>query len=53
MTVANADATSVLGAGRYRFVATRDTDGTYAMAYAVDRTFRVCMNLIAGPSVRA
>lgn len=52
--VADAVATSVPGAGRYRFVATRDTDGTYAMVYApVGRTFRVRMSVIAGPSVRA
>lgn len=52
--VADAVATSVPGAGRYRFVATRDIDGTYAMVYApVGRTFRVRMSVIAGPSVRA
>ena len=41
--------TSVPGEGRYRFVATRDTDGTYAMVYApVGRTFSVRMSAIAG-----
>ncbi len=34
--------TSVPGAGRYRFVATRDLEGTYAMVYApVGRSFQV------------
>jgi hypothetical protein len=46
--------TSVPGAGRYRFVATRDADGTYAMVYApVGRTFSVRMNAIAGARVKA
>ena len=46
--------TSVPGEGRYRFVATRDVDGTYAMVYApVGRTFRVRMNAIAGAKVKA
>jgi hypothetical protein len=46
--------TSVPGAGRYRFVATRDTDGTYAMVYApVGRAFRVRMDVIKGPEVKA
>ncbi|MBX3744865.1 MAG: glycoside hydrolase family 140 protein [Verrucomicrobiae bacterium] len=46
--------TSVPGAGRYRFVATRDTDGTYAMVYApVGRSFRVRMEVIRGPKVQA
>jgi hypothetical protein len=36
--------TSVPGAGRYRFVATRDRDGSYAMVYApVGRAFSVHM----------
>jgi hypothetical protein len=36
--------TSVPGAGRYRFVATRDEAGTYAMVYApIGRTFSVRM----------
>jgi hypothetical protein len=45
---------SVPGAGRYRFVATRDIEGTYAMVYApVGRSFRVRMNAISGPKVAA
>jgi hypothetical protein len=47
-------ATSVPGAGRYRFVATRDTDGTYAMVYApVGRRFKVRMATIKGSRVHA
>jgi hypothetical protein len=47
-------ATAVPGAGRYRFVATRDTDGTYAMIYApVGRPFSVRMNAIKNPKVIA
>jgi hypothetical protein len=47
-------ATSVPGAGRYRFVATRDKDGTFAFIYApVGRSFEVKMDAIAGPTVRA
>jgi hypothetical protein len=46
--------TSVPGAGRYRFVATRDTDGTYAMVYApVGRSFKVRMDAIKGAKVKA
>ena len=46
--------TSVPGAGRYRFVATRDTDGTYAMVYApVGRSFAVRTNTIRGDRIRA
>jgi hypothetical protein len=46
--------TSVPGAGRYRFVGTRDGDGTYAMVYApVGRSFTVRMDVIAGPKVAA
>lgn len=46
--------TSVPGAGRYAFVATRDLDGTYAMVYApVGRTFKVRMTTITGPKVKA
>lgn len=46
--------TSVPGAGRYRFAATRDSGGTYAMVYApVGRTFSVRMDRITGPGVRA
>ena len=47
-------ATSVPGAGSYRFVATRDMAGTYAMVYVpVGRTFKVRMNAIQGSRVRA
>ena len=45
---------SVPGAGRYRFVSTRDRDGTYAMVYApVGRAFQVRMDVIHGPTVKA
>jgi hypothetical protein len=46
--------TSVPGAGRYRFVATRDETGTYAMVYApVGRKFSVRMDKISGSRVKA
>ena len=46
--------TSVPGAGRYRFVATRDAEGTYAMVYApVGRAFKVRMAVIKSPQVKA
>jgi hypothetical protein len=46
--------TSVPGAGRYRFVATRDAGGSYAMVYApVGRTFSVRMDAITGGTVKA
>jgi hypothetical protein len=46
--------TSVPGAGRHAFVATRDSEGSYAMVYApVGRTFAVRMNVIRGPRVKA
>jgi hypothetical protein len=46
--------TSVPGTGRYRFVATRDTEGAYAMVYApVGRAFTVRMTVIKGSRVRA
>ena len=46
--------TSVPGAGRYRFKATRDNEGTYAMVYApVCRAFTVRMDVIQGSRVRA
>ena len=42
--------TSVPGAGRYHFAATRDESGSYAMVYApVGRTFKVRMDKIRGP----
>ena len=47
-------ATSVPGAGRYRYVATRDQDGSYAMVYVpVGRKFKVRMDKITGPAVKA
>jgi hypothetical protein len=47
-------ATSVPGAGRYRFVATRDEKGRYAMVYApVGRPFAVRLAVIAGARVKA
>jgi hypothetical protein len=46
--------TSVPGAGRYRFVATRDEAGTYAMVYApIGRTFSVRMDAIKGAKIKA
>jgi hypothetical protein len=46
--------TSVPGAGRYRFVATRDEGGTYAMIYApAGRAFSVRMSAITGAKVKA
>ena len=52
--VAESVPTSVPGAGRHRFVATRDTDRTFAMVYApVGRRFTVRMDAIAGAKVTA
>ena len=46
-------ATSVPGAGRYRFAATRDAEGTFAMVYApIGRAFKVRMDKITGSKVR-
>jgi hypothetical protein len=46
--------TSVPGEGRARFVATRDSGGTYAMVYAaVGRAFKVRMDVIMGSTVTA
>ena len=46
--------TSVPGAGMYRFAATRDTKGTYAMVYApVGRKFKVKMDVIKGKEIKA
>lgn len=46
--------TSVPGAGRYRFVATRDEAGSFAMIYApVGRKFEVHMDKISGARVKA
>jgi hypothetical protein len=47
-------ATSVPGAGRYRFVATRDESGSYAMIYVpIGRKFSVRMGKLSGPTVKA
>jgi hypothetical protein len=52
--VADRVPTSVPGAGRYRFVATRDTEGTYALVYVpCARKFKVNMAVIRGGHVRA
>jgi hypothetical protein len=54
VVVADRVPTSVPGAGRYQFVATRDSAGTYAMVYApVGRPFKVRMSIIAGAKVKA
>ena len=46
--------TAVPGAGRYRFVATRDREGTYAMVYVpIGRAFSVRMEVIKGAKVKA
>jgi hypothetical protein len=46
--------TSAPGAGRYRFVATRDEAGAYAMVYAAaGRAFKVQMDRITGAKVKA
>jgi hypothetical protein len=46
--------TSIPGAGRYRFAATRDEAGSYAMVYApVGRKFSVRLDKITGPKVKA
>ncbi len=46
--------TSIPGAGRYRFVGTRDEAGSYAMVYApVGRKFSVRMDKITGLKVKA
>jgi hypothetical protein len=46
--------TAMPGAGIRRFVATRDTEGTYALVYApVGRPFKVRMEVITGPKVKA
>ncbi len=47
-------ATSVPGAGRYQFTATRDAGGSYVMVYApVGRPFSVRMSAITGARVKA
>ncbi len=54
LIVPAAVATSVPGAGRYRFVATRDEAGTYVMVYApVGRPFTVRLSRIAAAKIVA
>ena len=46
--------TAVPGAGRYRFAATRDASGSFALVYVpVGRAFKVHMVKITGPKVKA
>ena len=46
--------TSIPGTGQKRMVATRDTEGTYAMVYTpVGRKFSVKMDVIKGAKVKA
>jgi hypothetical protein len=46
--------TSVPGAGTRKYVATRDSEGTYALVYApIGRPFEVKLNVIRGPKVKA
>jgi hypothetical protein len=50
----NSIPTVMPGAGRYRFTATRDSNGSYAMVYApVGRSFTVRMDKISGSKVKA
>jgi hypothetical protein len=52
--VASKIVTAVPGAGAYRFVATRDSNGSYAMVYApIGRTFSVRMDKVTGANVKA
>lgn len=45
---------SVPGAGRYRFVATMDSEGTYAMVYApIGRTFSVRTSMLKAEKITA
>jgi uncharacterized protein DUF4038/collagenase-like protein with putative collagen-binding domain len=54
VVVAGPVPTSVPGAGRYHFAATRDEGGGYAMVYApVGRKFTVRMDKVTGPVVKA
>lgn len=49
LIVTSSPPTAVPGAGRYRFVATRCSDGSYLMVYApVGRTFRVQLDSLSG-----
>lgn len=52
--VSNRVPTSLPGAGRYRFVATRDSEGSYVMVYApVGRNFTIDMTRTKGSRVNA
>ncbi|MCS6775885.1 MAG: glycoside hydrolase family 140 protein [Chloroherpetonaceae bacterium] len=52
--VADRVQTAIPGAGRYRMVATRDQQGTYAMIYTpAGRSFSVRMDCITGSNVKA
>ena len=52
--VADRVTTEIPGAGRYRFAATRDIGGSYALVYApVGRPFKVRMDKITGEKVKA
>jgi hypothetical protein len=52
--VTNSFTTDVPGGGRFRFVATRDEGGTYAMVYVPEgRKFQVRMDVIKGANVKA
>ncbi|MDA3835631.1 MAG: glycoside hydrolase family 140 protein, partial [Spirochaetales bacterium] len=52
--VADDVTTSVPGAGQYRFVATRDQNGSYAMVYApIGRSFTVKMDVVRSSEVIA
>jgi hypothetical protein len=52
--VTNRVPTSVPGSGRYRFVGTRDANGSCAMIYApIGRAFKVRMDTIKGAKVKA
>jgi hypothetical protein len=54
VVISDSVATSVPGAGRYKFAATRDAQGSFAMVYApVGRRFRVRMDVIKGKRVKA
>jgi hypothetical protein len=54
VVVADRVPTSVPGAGRYRFAATRDAEGAYAMVYVpAGRKFSVRLEVIQGAQVKA
>jgi hypothetical protein len=54
VVVADRVSTSIPGAGRYRFAATRDSAGSYAMVYVpCGRAFKVRMDKMAGDKVNA